>query len=150
MNEDLQKVVNKATDFSGSKSRKTAKGILGVVIVVLLGALGLEVSNNDFDLGSLMSGNTAADSKILRDENGNAVTGANGGYVTRILRDKAGNVVPEGTAGAKYTDEYNCSDFTTQPEAQTFFVKAGGVSGDVNRLDGNKDGNACESLPKGN
>lgn len=150
MNEDLQKVVNKATDFSGSKSRKTAKGILGVVIVVLLGALGLEVSNNDFDLGSLMSGNTAADSKILRDENGNAVTGANGGYVTRILRDKAGNVVPEGTAGAKYTDEYNCSDFTTQPEAQTFFVKAGGVRGDVNRLDGNKDGNACESLPKGN
>jgi hypothetical protein len=23
------------------------------------------------------------------------------------------------------------------------------VSGDTNRLDGNKDGNACESLPKG-
>ena len=149
MNEDLQKVVNKATDFSGSKSRKTAKGILGVVIVVLLGALGLEVSNNDFDLGSLMSGNTAADSKILRDEKGNAIQDSTGGYVTRLLRDKAGNVVPEGTAGAKYTDEYNCSDFATQPEAQTFFVKAGGVGGDVNRLDGNKDGNACESLPKG-
>ena len=149
MNEELKKVVDKATDYSGSKSRKTAKGILGVVIVVLLGALGFEVSNNDFDLGSLISGQSVSDSKILRDEKGNAMQDSTGGYVIRYLRDKAGNVVPEGTAGAKYTDEYNCSDFSTQPEAQAFFVKAGGVQGDVNGLDGNKDGNACESLPKG-
>jgi Excalibur calcium-binding domain len=149
MNEEIQKVVSKATDYSGSKSRKTAKGILGVVIIVLLGALGLEVSNNDFDLGSLMSGNSAADSKIIRDENGNAVQDSTGKYITQLLRNKAGDVVPAGTAGAKYTNEYNCDDFATQPEAQAFFVKSGGVSGDTNRLDGNKDGNACESLPKG-
>jgi hypothetical protein len=52
-------------------------------------------------------------------------------------------------AGAKYTNEYNCDDFATQPEAQAFFEKSGGVAGDTNRLDGNKDGQACESLPKG-
>jgi hypothetical protein len=149
MNDKLQDVVNKATDYSGSKSRKTAKGILGIVIVVLLGALGLEVGNSDFDLGSLMSGNSVSDSKIIRDENGNAVQDSKGGYVTQLLRDKAGNVVPAGTAGAKYTNEYNCDDFATQPEAQAFFEKSGGVAGDTNRLDGNKDGQACESLPKG-
>lgn len=149
MNEDLQKVVNRATDFSGSKSRKTAKGILGVVIVVLLGALGFEVSNNDFDLGSLISGNSMSDSKIIRDEKGNAVQDSTGKYVTQLLRNKAGDVVPAGTPGAKYTNEYNCDDFATQPEAQAFFLKSGGVTGDTNRLDGNKDGNACESLPKG-
>ena len=32
----------------------------------------------------------------------------------------------------------------------TFFDKAGGVSKDTNRLDGDNDGEACESLPKGN
>ena len=149
MNEKLQDVVNKATDFSGSKSRKTAKGILGVVIVVLLGALGLQVSGNDFDIASLFSGNSLSDSKIETDAKGNMVSDGKGGFVTRLLRDKAGNVVPEGTAGAKYTNEYNCDDFATQSEAQAFFLKAGGVTSDTNRLDGNKDGQACESLPKG-
>ena len=42
---------------------------------------------------------------------------------------------------------YNCEDFVTQPEAQTFFDKVGGTKYDVNRLDGDKDGTACESLP---
>jgi hypothetical protein len=64
------------------------------------------------------------------------------------MRDKNGNVVPDGTAGAKYTDEYNCADFSTQPESQAFFDKAGGVTKDTNRLDGDKDGVACEDLPK--
>ena len=149
MDDKLQEVVKKATDYSGSKGRKTAKGLLGIVIVVLLGALGLEVGNSDFDLGSLMSGNSVSDSKIIRDEHGNAVQDSTGKYVTQLLRDKAGNVVPAGTAGAKYTNEYNCDDFTSQPEAQAFFEKSGGVQGDTNRLDGNKDGQACESLPKG-
>ena len=30
-----------------------------------------------------------------------------------------------------------------------YFEKVGGVGNDVNRLDGDKDGEACESLPKG-
>ena len=149
MNEKLDNVVKKATDFSGSTSRKTAKGILGVVIVVLLGALGLQASGNDFDLASLFKGQSLSDSKIVTDEKGNMVSDGKGGFVTQFLRDKAGNVVPAGTPGAKYTKDYNCDDFATQLEAQRFFDNAGGVKGDTSRLDGNKDGQACESLPKG-
>jgi hypothetical protein len=141
--------MDKATDFSGSKTRKVSKGIIGVVIVILLGALGLEVSNTDFDLGSIFSGSSVSDSKIMRDEKGNLQRDTNGNFLTRLMRDKAGNVVPEGQAGAKYTDEYNCDDFTTQVEAQAFFTKAGGPSKDTNGLDGDNDGEACENLPKG-
>lgn len=70
----------------------------------------------------------------------------------KVLRDKQGEVVTNeeaksGKKVAKGTDEYNCSDFKTKGEAQAFYVKAGGVKGDTNGLDGNKDGNACESLP---
>ena len=115
--------------------------------VVLLVALGFEVANTDVDLGSVMDGNSISESVIERDEDGNLERTAEGGFMTRLLRDKEGNVVAEGTAGAKYTDEYNCDDFDTQPEAQRFFEAAGGIEGDVNRLDGNKDGVACQALP---
>lgn len=148
MNDKIKTVLDKATDYSGSKKRKAAKGILGVIIVLLLGALGLEVSNTDLDLGALFSGDSASEAKILRDEQGNLMRDEEGNFITNLMRDKQGNVVPEGTAGAKYTDEYNCDDFATQAEAQTFFVNAGGVRADVNRLDGDKDGEACEGLPK--
>lgn len=147
--EFLKKIFGRATDYSGSKQRKVGKGILAVVIVILLGALGLEFSSNDFDLGSILSGNSVSESKVERDVDGNLMRTEDGGFLTRILRDKQGNEVPEGTPGAKYTDEYNCEDFGSQPEAQTFFTKAGGVSKDTNRLDGDKDAEACESLPKG-
>lgn len=123
--------------------------MLGIGVVLLI-ALGFEVGNTDYDLGSVMQGESFGDSKIERDEAGNLETSTEGGFMTRLLRDREGNVVAEGTAGAKYTDEYNCDDFDTQPEAQTFFEKSGGVNGDVNRLDGNKDGVACQSLPQGN
>lgn len=42
--------------------------------------------------------------------------------------------------------DYNCSDFATQQQAQEFFVKNGGPSHDPYRLDGDKDGIACEDL----
>ncbi len=42
---------------------------------------------------------------------------------------------------------YNCSDFSTHAEAQRVFEACGGVGSDIHRLDGNKDGAACESLP---
>jgi hypothetical protein len=117
--------------------------------VVLLVALGFEMANTDVDLNSVMSGESVSDSVIERDVDGNLNTSADGGFQTRVLRDKEGNVVAEGAAGAKYTDQYNCDDFATQPEAQTFYKNAGGVDGDVNRLDGNKDGVACQALPAG-
>ncbi len=122
----IEKVKDRATDFSGSKSRKVGKSIIGIVIVILLGALGLEASNNDWDLGKIFSGQSVKDSKVLRDKEGNVVTDSSKG---------------------KATDEYNCDDFGTQPEAQRFFKNAGGPSQDTNRLDGDNDNLACEELP---
>ena len=100
--------------------------VFGGVLVILLAALGLEATNNDWDISKLLNGSSWADAKVMR--------------------DKSGNVVE---SGGKYTDEYNCSDFTTQPEAQIFFKNAGGPSTDTNGLDGDNDGVACESLPNG-
>jgi hypothetical protein len=128
------------------KPKTGKKKILLGVIVLLLGALGFEMSNTDFDLNSILSGNSVSDSKIERDANGNVKRDANGNILTKIMRDKYGNITTDGTG--KATDEYNCADFSTQVEAQTFFDKAGGISNDTNRLDGNKDGVACQDLPK--
>jgi len=113
-----------------------ARIALVIAFIALLAALGLEVSQNDWDLGKLMQTGSFQESKVSRDTEGN------------ILFDKLGNITTDKTLGKK-ADDYNCDDFSTQPEAQAFFEKVGGVGNDINRLDGNKDGNACESLPKG-
>jgi len=42
---------------------------------------------------------------------------------------------------------YNCTDFYTHAEAQSIYEACGGVNNDVHRLDRDKDGLACESLP---
>lgn len=115
---------------------KKARIALVVAFIALLGAFGLEASNNDWDVGKLIETKSFKESKVSRDESGN------------ILFDKLGNITTDGTKGKK-ADDYNCSDFSTQPEAQAFFEKVGGKGNDINRLDGNKDGDACESLPKG-
>lgn len=125
---------------------KTRLWMLGIGAVLLI-ALGLEVANTDVDLGTLVETGSVSDSVIERDAEGNLDVAADGSLMTRVLRDAEGNIVPEGTEGAKYTDEYNCEDFETQESAQRFFVNAGGIENDVNRLDGNKDGVACQSLP---
>ena len=109
---------------------------LVVAFVALLAALGLEVSQNDWDLGKLWQTKSFQESKVSRDTSGN------------ILFDKLGNITTDSNKGKK-ADEYNCDDFTTQSGSQAFFEKVGGVGNDVNRLDGDKDGTACESLPKG-
>ena len=112
-----------------------ARIALAIVFVTLLTALGLEVSQNDWDLQKLWESKSFQDSKVSRDIQGN------------VLFDKFGEITTDGTRGKK-ADEYNCDDFDTQPEAQLFFEKVGGTENDVNRLDGNNDGEACESLPK--
>lgn len=99
----------------------------------LLGAaFGLEATQNDWDLKKLYD--TKGDFKA-----------------SRVLRDKEGNILTDADLASgkqgKYTDEYNCDDFKTQPEAQKFYDAAGGVQGDTNRLDGNKDGTPCQVLP---
>ncbi len=45
------------------------------------------------------------------------------------------------------SNTYNCGDFQTQAEAQEVYEACGGVSNDIHKLDGNLDGEACESLP---
>ena len=108
------------------------KILIGIMGLLGVGA-GLEASNNDIDLGKLIETKSLSASKVLRDREGNVVSEVD---------------VKAGTKTGKATDEYNCDDFKNQPEAQKFFVNAGGVSGDTNRLDGNKDGTACTALPQ--
>jgi hypothetical protein len=43
--------------------------------------------------------------------------------------------------------DYNCSDFSSQRQAQKFFKKHGGPGKDPYRLDADHDGIACEALP---
>lgn len=119
------------------KTKSTLKPILIAILVILAGAFGLEITNNDFDLGKLLGGSTLQESKVERDESGNV-----------LYYDKEGNITNDSTKG-KGLDKYNCDDFSTQKEAQKFYDKVGGVNKDVNRLDANKDGVPCESLPKG-
>lgn len=109
------------------KSKNIFKYILSGGLVVLLAALGLEVSNNDYDLGKVLEGSSWKDAKVMR--------------------DKDGNVVTDGTG--KYTNDYNCDDFDSQDQSQRFFDKVKADTGeDPNRLDGDKDTVACEDLPK--
>jgi len=49
--------------------------------------------------------------------------------------------------GETTTEDRDCSDFDTQPEAQRFFERH--KPGDPHGLNGNGDGEACESLPGG-
>ena len=109
--------------------KKVLIGIMGLLGV----GLGIEATNNDIDLGKLIRTGSLSASKVLRDKSGNVVTAEE---------------VKAGTKVAKATDEYNCVDFKTQPEAQQFYDNAGGVKGDTNGLDGDKNGVACQALPK--
>lgn len=109
------------------KSKNVFKYILSGGLIVLLTALGLEVSNNDYDLGKILEGSSWKDAKVMRDKDGNVVTDGSG----------------------KYTNDYNCDDFDSQDQAQRFFDKVKADTGeDPNRLDGDKDTVACEDLPK--
>ena len=49
--------------------------------------------------------------------------------------------------GETSVEDRDCSDFSTQPEAQRFFERH--QPGDPHGLDGDGDGQACESLPGG-
>lgn len=47
-------------------------------------------------------------------------------------------------------DDKDCADFTTQEEAQEFFLAEGNTNNtDPHRLDADDDGIACEALPDG-
>lgn len=107
--------------------------LLAVAFIVLLAAFGLETNQKDWDLQTLWQTGSFKDAQIQRDENGD------------ILFDRFGDRTTDATKG-KRADDYNCDDFSTRLEAQTFFEKVGGTAHDLNRLDGDKDGEACEHL----
>ncbi len=44
-------------------------------------------------------------------------------------------------------NDRNCPDFSTQKEAQAFFESNGGPARDPHKLDRDKDGVVCETLP---
>lgn len=44
-------------------------------------------------------------------------------------------------------NDRDCSDFSTQREAQSFFELNGGPTSDPHKLDRDKDGKVCETLP---
>lgn len=50
------------------------------------------------------------------------------------------------TAAPRFTDK-DCSDFSTQAQAQQFYVDNGGPKSDPHGLDADDDGRACDSLP---
>lgn len=105
------------------------KVAIGVIIALLVGAFGMEVSNTDYDLGKLKETGSFAASKIERDEKGDLK-----------------NV--DAFCNAAKSD-YNCADFKTQAEAMTVYnrCKTLGKNMDVYGLDRDKDGKVCESLP---
>ncbi len=113
-----------------------ARIALAVIFLTLLAALGLEVTQNDWDLGKLIETKSFESSKVSRDESGN------------LLFDLDGNITTDSSKGKK-ADDYNCDDFENRKKAQSFFEKVGGTDNDLNRLDGDKDGEACEALPLG-
>ncbi|MBW2989124.1 excalibur calcium-binding domain-containing protein [Candidatus Woesearchaeota archaeon] len=56
----------------------------------------------------------------------------------------------EDTTKPKYAcnyNAYNCDDFILHAQAQEVYEGCGGASNDVHRLDRDKDGLACETLP---
>ncbi len=110
-----------------------AKVVIGGMIALLMVAFGMEVKQNDYDMGTLMKTGSFAAAQIPRDANGNLSAAGVDAFCNAQEKD------------------YNCSDFKTQPEAQQVYdrCKALGQNMDVYHLDGDKDGVVCESLPKG-
>jgi uncharacterized membrane protein YraQ (UPF0718 family) len=109
-----------------------AKVVLGIVFAVLAGAFGMEMKQTDYDLGKAIQTGSLSAAKIERDSNGNLVAASVDAFCSAQEKD------------------YNCADFTSQPEAQQVYdrCKTLGQNMDVYHLDGDKDGVVCESLPK--
>lgn len=69
-----------------------------------------------------------------------------GGFNFGGLQNETTNPTPTVVVGEK--DDKDCKDFSTQQEAQEFFEREGGPQQDTHGLDKDKDGQACEELPK--
>ncbi len=103
---------------------KSARAFIIGLFLLLLIALGLEGSNNDWDLGTLLKTGSFSQAKLQVTDNGTWLIG-----------------------GECQKEKLNCSNFQYQEDAQDLYEKCGGAENDVNGLDGDNDGIVCESLP---
>ena len=128
--------------YYGNKTdNKTVKTIAAVTSGVAAVATGLEVADKDFDLGKMW------DSVKNGDNPKEALK------KSLLARDKDGNLIRNPSvicdAQEKKYYNFNCKDFLTQEEAQKVHEACKAKTGKDNfRLDGDKDGEVCESLPK--
>ncbi len=112
--------------------------------ILLLAAVGIETLNYDLDLGKLWETGSITSSRVSHTKEG-----------IKLLGECA---LPK---NQKDTSDLDCKNFTTQAEAQTKYNQCATeiasyntgidtkklVSLDIYRLDGDKDGIVCESLP---
>ena len=94
------------------------------LFILLLATLGLEASQNDWDLGQLLKTGSFEESKVERTEGGHWLIGE------ECQKEKL-----------------NCDNFAYQEDAQDLFAKCGGLENDIHGLDGDNDGLVCEHLP---
>ena len=101
-----------------------ARILLAATALILMTALGLEVSGTDFDVQKLIQTGSFQESKIEKTEGG-----------TWLIGEEC------------QKEKMNCSNFEYQQDAQDLFEKCGGLDNDVHGLDGDNDGIVCEALP---
>ena len=94
------------------------------LFLLLVTALGLEVSQNDWDIGQLIKTGSFEESRVERTEGG-----------TWLIGEEC------------QKEKLNCANFAYQEDAQDLFEKCGGLENDVHGLDGDNDGLVCEALP---
>lgn len=99
-----------------------AKVVLAGIFLVLLVALGLETSGNDWDLGKLIETGSLEQSKV--EQKGDRWQ----------IDDKC------------QKEKLNCDNFEYQEDAQELFEYCGGKENDIHGLDGDKDGTVCEAV----
>jgi hypothetical protein len=102
---------------------KAARLWIAGLALVLVAALGLEVSGNDWDLGKLMQTGSLEESKVEKTQGG-----------TWLIGEEC------------QKEKFNCDTFEFQEDAQDLFVKCGGLENDIHGLDGDNDGQVCEAL----
>ena len=100
-----------------------AKAILGVVIAILVAAFGMEATENDYDMGTLMETKSFEAAKIERDPTTGNLTNVDGFCSSEKI-------------------DYNCSNFKTQAEAMEVYERCSdlGKNMDAFGLDRDKDG----------
>lgn len=102
---------------------KASRVALGGIFLVLMLALGLETSGNDWDLQKLFETGSFTESKVEQTKGG-----------TWLIGEEC------------QKESLNCANFKYQQDAQDLFEKCGGLENDVHGLDGDNDGVVCEAL----